>query len=566
MADETSRLDSVQRSTTIDIPTRYQCIKNGGKSCKNGNISRTNTVVFLCLLLHNLNTFKTRYTRFSVCYRFECFCSNDRPSYKARAEENECNSNCDGNQAEICGGGLRLSVYELQGAVENPVESQYVGCFVDNQSRVLRGGRKDTDILTPDLCVGYCYQQGFRLAGVQYGKECHCGDALVQRTEVNGQECSTPCAGDGRLQCGGTWRVSVYHTGIPDLPHENNYLGCFQDNATGVRLLSAVKHVFKNNDVRLCMNVCFSQGYKYAGAEYGVECFCGNRKPAANVEVEENQCSMRCPKDKNSFCGGAWKISVYSTAKPSLRPTPQNPVRSNATNLSSEPVRATTPRCEKSVTQVNGKNMCKGQLIFREEFNRPLDDNKWTRENKMPWSPDYEFVVFTENEQNLYIKNNLLHIKPTLLNESFVRNGKLQLTSCTGQRTEECSRQGMSYFILPPIESGRITTKESFSFKYGIINLRAKMPVGDWLRPELWLEPKRNAYGPGYSSGRVQLAMARGNINLSFGDYILGNNLLEAGVMIGTNDEIRGRAIEWNNPNGWHDDFHNYTLIWTPGK
>ncbi|KAL1138357.1 hypothetical protein AAG570_008421 [Ranatra chinensis] len=35
MADATSRLDSVQRSATIDIPTRYPCIENGRKSCKN---------------------------------------------------------------------------------------------------------------------------------------------------------------------------------------------------------------------------------------------------------------------------------------------------------------------------------------------------------------------------------------------------------------------------------------------------------------------------------------------------------------------------------------------------
>ncbi|KAL1131109.1 hypothetical protein AAG570_012346 [Ranatra chinensis] len=36
MADATSRLDTVQRSTTIDISTRYPCIENGGKSYKNG--------------------------------------------------------------------------------------------------------------------------------------------------------------------------------------------------------------------------------------------------------------------------------------------------------------------------------------------------------------------------------------------------------------------------------------------------------------------------------------------------------------------------------------------------
>jgi beta-glucanase (GH16 family) len=38
--------------------------------------------------------------------------------------------------------------------------------------------------------------------------------------------------------------------------------------------------------------------------------------------------------------------------------------------------------------------------------------------------------------------------------------------------------------------SARVRSVESFAFKYGRIEITAKMPKGDWLWPALWLLPK----------------------------------------------------------------------------
>lgn len=38
-------------------------------------------------------------------------------------------------------------------------------------------------------------------------------------------------------------------------------------------------------------------------------------------------------------------------------------------------------------------------------------------------------------------------------------------------------------FILPPVLSSRITSKGKFSFKYGKVEIKAKLPKGDWLYP-----------------------------------------------------------------------------------
>ena len=40
-----------------------------------------------------------------------------------------------------------------------------------------------------------------------------------------------------------------------------------------------------------------------------------------------------------------------------------------------------------------------------------------------------------------------------------------------------------------------MTTVDRFAFKYGKVEIRAKMPAGDWLWPALWLLPQDWRYG-----------------------------------------------------------------------
>lgn len=41
----------------------------------------------------------------------------------------------------------------------------------------------------------------------------------------------------------------------------------------------------------------------------------------------------------------------------------------------------------------------------------------------------------------------------------------------------------MFSYILPPVVASRISTKNSFSFKYGKIEIRTRLPRGDWIYP-----------------------------------------------------------------------------------
>jgi len=48
-------------------------------------------------------------------------------------------------------------------------------------------------------------------------------------------------------------------------------------------------------------------------------------------------------------------------------------------------------------------------------------------------------------------------------------------------------------------------------FRYGRVEIRARMPKGDWLRPAIWMLPQNDTYGPFPMSGGIDIVTSRGN-------------------------------------------------------
>lgn len=230
--------------------------------------------------------------------------------------------------------------------------------------------------------------------------------------------------------------------------------------------------------------------------------------------------------------------------------------------------------CEKSITTVGHHPVCKGQLIFEDHFDK-LDWNKWKREVRIPVSADdSQFVSFQSRAENCYVSNGELHIVPNLLsevpgfNETVVRTGKLSLEAeCTAivDLSKECTRTAQFFQILPPVVSARINTKDFFTFRYGRVEVRAKLPKGDWLFPLILLEAAENYYGfTEYSSGQMRVAFIRGNevLESKTGDDLSSKRVM-GGVVLSTSSEFRDtwlRSSIMRSHLG--DDYHNYTLIW----
>ncbi|GLV44856.1 Gram-negative bacteria binding protein 1 [Carabus blaptoides fortunei] len=238
-------------------------------------------------------------------------------------------------------------------------------------------------------------------------------------------------------------------------------------------------------------------------------------------------------------------------------------------------------KCVKSPTKVSGSNaphkICSGDLIFHENFHT-LDFQKWKHENTLSGGGNWEFQWYTNNRSNSYVKNNRLYIKPTLTADVIGEdnlfkmnldiNGGSPADYCTDDRNWGCSRTGTPTNILNPIRSAKLTTVDSFAFKYGRVEFKAKMPTGDWLWPAIWMVPRYNVYSTWPASGEIDLVEARGNENLTQNGKNIGTEQAGSTLHWGPDPAHNGYMkthFDKNSPgNGFNKDFRIYGFEWTP--
>ncbi|KDR21213.1 beta-1,3-glucan-binding protein-like [Zootermopsis nevadensis] len=237
--------------------------------------------------------------------------------------------------------------------------------------------------------------------------------------------------------------------------------------------------------------------------------------------------------------------------------------------------------CGTSITTASGtkapSQICSGELIFNEEFDT-FDFQTWNHEKTAAGGGNWEFQIYLNNRSNSFVRDGKLFIKPTLTadkhGERFLSSGTLKLyggapaDECTNPSDWGCERRGTSVHVLNPITSARIRTVESFSFCFGKVEVRAKLPTGDWLWPAIWLLPRYNEYGSWPASGEIDLSEGRGNKNLTVHDLNIGTELSSSTLHFGPFWPISGwhkahfeKRLETDQ--GFNHDFHRFQLEWT---
>lgn len=136
----------------------------------------------------------------------------------------------------------------------------------------------------------------------------------------------------------------------------------------------------------------------------------------------------------------------------------------------------------------------------------------------------------------------------------------MYISRCTWDLFDGCEKTGTPDKIINPIRSANLRTIDSFWFTYGKVEIRAKIPLGDWLWPALWMLPKFEEYGPWPYSGEIDIMEGRGNRNLSID-----------GVQIGVEQVGQTIHFPWryishttNNEARFDTDFHTYGVEWIP--
>lgn len=184
------------------------------------------------------------------------------------------------------------------------------GCYADKSDnhRLLDSASFADDAMTVETCAGFCSNLRYKYFGLEYGRECYCGDDYSGDV-LSDSECSFECSGNAAETCGGKVRLDLYSNNLysPRKPATlaTPYLGCFvdqgprtlPDNLLGDNALTAEK----------CAAHC--SDYKYFGVEYGRECWCGNSQP--QTIAAESECSFACAGDDAQLCGAGNRINVW---------------------------------------------------------------------------------------------------------------------------------------------------------------------------------------------------------------------------------------------------------------
>jgi beta-glucanase (GH16 family) len=130
----------------------------------------------------------------------------------------------------------------------------------------------------------------------------------------------------------------------------------------------------------------------------------------------------------------------------------------------------------------------------------------------------------TNSTANSYIYNDQLYLKATLQDTNLITsNNIINLTeagTCTSSVVKSCVAETnlTSGRIVNPVLSARLRTKRTI--KYGRVEVKARLPEGDWLWPAIWMMPQSSVYGAWPASGEIDIMESRGN-NAS---YVLGGN------------------------------------------
>ncbi|GAA5967339.1 hypothetical protein JCM11641_000516 [Rhodosporidiobolus odoratus] len=180
--------------------------------------------------------------------------------------------------------------------------------------------------------------------------------------------------------------------------------------------------------------------------------------------------------------------------------------------------------------------------VLHDDFQgESLDMSKWRIEQRIGGGESNDFTWFTGH--NSYVADGNLWIVPTLTNDTMLSSDYAVLNStymqlgsvCDSIHTSDCfiqaDTENNKTLVVPPVQSAMISTRNKVTINQGRVVVRAKMPTGDWLWPQISMVPQDEEYGAYPASGLISLFESRGNIAQARLDQL--NNEMITGLHVG---------------------------------
>ncbi|GAM37197.1 hypothetical protein TCE0_022f06912 [Talaromyces pinophilus] len=215
-------------------------------------------------------------------------------------------------------------------------------------------------------------------------------------------------------------------------------------------------------------------------------------------------------------------------------------------------------------------------LIFEDDFLNGISENDWNYEIQVGGYGVGSFDWTTNDPSNAYTDENGLHIVPTITtnvtditNAQLLNGYTLNLTQqgvCTAADSGDCVRVSniTTSTIINPVRSARLTTKGKHNITYGKIEVKAKLPRGDWLWPAIWMMPEEDVYGSWPLSGEIDIMESKGNDGRT---YDGGRNLVGGTLHWAPNAVLdafyRTTGVKYMTRGDYSDDYHTFGMEWS---
>jgi beta-glucanase (GH16 family) len=190
------------------------------------------------------------------------------------------------------------------------------------------------------------------------------------------------------------------------------------------------------------------------------------------------------------------------------------------------------------------------ELVWSDDFEGDqIDFSKWSHEIDCAGGGNDELQCYTDRPENSYVQDGRLYI--VAREEAYSGPAVADNHPDYDPNDQSAQRE---------YTSARLRTKNLGDWRYGRIEITAKMPEGQGLWPAIWMLPTDNVYGGWPHSGEIDIVEAI-NTNAAAGNEIHGTlhygrawpNNVNSGVELAPEEPI------WEN-------FHTYAIEWEEGE
>jgi beta-glucanase (GH16 family) len=180
------------------------------------------------------------------------------------------------------------------------------------------------------------------------------------------------------------------------------------------------------------------------------------------------------------------------------------------------------------------------KLVWSDDFdNSAIDSKNWTHEVNCAGGGNNEKQCYTDSADN-----------------SYIADGKLNIVALPAPEGAE-----------KPYTSARLNSRYKADFKYGRIEISAKLPSGQGSWPAFWMMPTDETYGDWPKSGEIDI-MEAVNLKATDTDGKVESNVhgtLHYGKQWPDNSSS-GKSYALPDGINPADDFHTYAIEWQEGE